>query len=79
MAAHSLDRPTSLVLMPFFFLNTGLKTDFAIGDINVWTLFAISSILCVGGKMAGHGIAARMSGNRGRSRARSDCSFRRRA
>ena len=62
MAAHSLDRPTSLVLMPFFFLNTGLKTDFAIGDINVWTLFAISSILCVGGKMAGHGIAARMSG-----------------
>lgn len=62
MAAHSLDRPTSLVLMPFFFLNTGLKTDFAIGDINVWLLFIISSFLCVVGKMAGHGIAARMSG-----------------
>lgn len=62
MAAHSLDRPTSLVLMPFFFLNTGLKTDFAIGDINVWVLFVVSSFLCVVGKMAGHGIAARMSG-----------------
>jgi Kef-type K+ transport system membrane component KefB len=62
MAAHSLDRPTSLVLMPFFFLNTGLKTDFAISDINVWMLFVASSFLCVVGKMAGHGIAARMSG-----------------
>jgi hypothetical protein len=62
MAAHSLDRPTSLVLMPFFFLNTGLKTDFAISDINVWILFTVSTVLCVVGKMAGHGIAARMSG-----------------
>ena len=77
MAAHSLDRPTSLVLMPFFFLNTGLKTDFAIGDINVWILFVISTILCVVGKMAGHGIAARMSGEPWPFAARSACSFRR--
>lgn len=62
MAAHSLDRPTSLVLMPFFFLNTGLKTDFALSDINVWILFLFSSILCVFGKMIGHGLAARSTG-----------------
>lgn len=62
MAAHSLDRATSLVLMPFFFLNTGLKTDFALSDLNVWILFAFSSFLCVFGKMAGHGIAARSTG-----------------
>ncbi len=62
MAAHSLDRATSLVLMPFFFLNTGLKTDFALSDINVWILFAFSTFLCVFGKMAGHGLAARSTG-----------------
>ncbi len=62
MAAHRLDLATTLVLMPFFFLNTGLNTNFKFSDPNVWILFAISSFLCVFGKMIGHGIAARMSG-----------------
>ncbi|MGE0700337.1 MAG: cation:proton antiporter [Hyphomicrobiaceae bacterium] len=62
MAAHSLDRPTALVLMPFFFLNTGLSTDFAFNDPTVWLLFGISSFLCVFGKIIGHGLAARMAG-----------------
>jgi hypothetical protein len=62
MAAHSLDRPTALVLMPFFFLITGLRTDFAFNDPTVWILFGVSSFLCVFGKVIGHGIAARMSG-----------------
>jgi hypothetical protein len=48
--------------MPFFFLNTGLNTEFSVFDPNVWILFGISSVLCVGGKMVGHGIAARMTG-----------------
>jgi Kef-type K+ transport system membrane component KefB len=62
LAAHSLDRPTSLVLMPFFFLITGLRTDFAFSDPTVWILFGISSVLCVFGKIIGHGIAARLAG-----------------
>ncbi len=62
MAAHSLDRPTSLVLMPFFFLITGLRTDFSFTDPTVWILFGISSFLCVFGKIIGHGIGARMAG-----------------
>jgi Kef-type K+ transport system membrane component KefB len=62
LAAHSLDRPTSLVLMPFFFLITGLRTDFAFNDPTVWLLFGISTVLCVFGKIIGHGLAARMAG-----------------
>ena len=62
MAAHRFDQTAILVLMPFFFLNTGLSTIFDIFDPNVWILFAISSFLCVFGKMIGHGVAARMTG-----------------
>ncbi len=62
MAAHRFDLVATLVLMPFFFLNTGLNTEFNVFDPNVWILFAISSVLCVVGKMVGHGLAARMSG-----------------
>lgn len=62
MAAHRLDQPTSLVLMPFFFLNTGLRTTFDLGDQTVWVLFAVSTVLSVFGKMIGHGLAARLMG-----------------
>jgi Kef-type K+ transport system membrane component KefB len=62
MAAHSLDRATALVLMPFFFLNTGLNTNFSFTDPTVWILFFVSSFLCVFGKMIGHGIGARLAG-----------------
>lgn len=61
-ALHRFDQVTVLVLMPFFFLNTGLNTRFSFGDPNVWILFFVSSVLCVVGKMAGHGLAARMAG-----------------
>ena len=62
MAAHRLDQPTSLVLMPFFFLNTGLRTNFSFADPDIWVLFGVSTTLCVFGKMIGHGLAARMMG-----------------
>ena len=62
MAAHRLDLAATLVLMPFFFLNTGLNTVFSFSDPKVWILFAVSSFLCVFGKMIGHGVAARLSG-----------------
>lgn len=62
MAAHRFDQVATLVLMPFFFLNTGLNTEFNVFDPSVWILFGISTFLCVFGKMIGHGVAARMSG-----------------
>ncbi len=62
MAAHRFDMTATLVLMPFFFLNTGLNTVFSFSDPKVWILFAFSSFLCVFGKMVGHGMAARLSG-----------------
>ena len=62
MAAHRLDMATVLVLMPFFFLNTGLQTEFKFFDPQVWILFVISAVLCVFGKTVGHGAAARMTG-----------------
>lgn len=62
MAAHKLDQPTALVLMPFFFLNTGLRTNFQLADPDIWILFGVSTVLCVFGKMIGHGIAARLAG-----------------
>jgi hypothetical protein len=48
--------------MPFFFLITGLRTDFSFSDPTVWILFGISSFLCVFGKIIGHGVAARVAG-----------------
>lgn len=62
LAAHRIDQTATLVLMPFFFLNTGLNTVFNIFDPTVWILFGISAFLCVFGKMIGHGLAARMMG-----------------
>ncbi len=62
MAAHRLDLATVLILMPFFFLNTGLQTEFKFFDPTVWILFLITATLCVVGKTVGHGMAARMTG-----------------
>ena len=62
MAAHRFDLAATLVLMPFFFLNTGLNTVFSFSDPNMWILFGVSTVLCVFGKMIGHGVAARMTG-----------------
>ncbi|MFM2423583.1 MAG: hypothetical protein RL291_2113 [Pseudomonadota bacterium] len=64
MALHRLDQATTLVLMPFFFLNTGLNTQFSFADINIWLLTIISTFLCFFGKMVGHGVAARMAGEK---------------
>lgn len=59
MAAHRLDQPTSLILMPFFFLNTGLRTRFQFADPDIWILFGVATFMCVVGKTIGHGLAAR--------------------
>ncbi|MGJ4949963.1 cation:proton antiporter domain-containing protein [Bradyrhizobium sp. HKCCYLS20291] len=62
MAAHRLDQPTTLILMPFFFLNTGLRTTFTFNDPDIWILFGVSTLLCIVGKTLGHGLAARAGG-----------------
>ena len=62
IASHRLDQTAMLMLMPFFFLYTGLNTDFSFFDSKVWILFALSMIACVFVKMIGHGVAARLSG-----------------
>lgn len=62
LAAHRLDQTTVLVLMPFFFLFSGLRTNFSFADINIWILFALCTIVSVIGKAGGHALAARFTG-----------------
>jgi len=62
IASHRLDQTAMLMLMPFFFLYLGLNADFSVSDPTVWILFVLSTIVCVFGKMIGHGVAARLSG-----------------
>lgn len=62
LASHRFDQTATLVLMPFFFLNAGLNTNFSLFDPTVWILFVISTFLCVVGKTIVHSIAARASG-----------------
>lgn len=61
-AANKLDQPTQLVLMPFFFLNTGLNTTFVFTDPVVWTLFLVGIVICIGGRIGGTMLSARMVG-----------------
>ncbi|MEJ1157709.1 cation:proton antiporter [Prosthecomicrobium sp. N25] len=61
-AAHKLDQPTQLVLMPFFFLNTGLNTSFNFADPVVWTLFLVGILVCVSGRILGTMAMAKLVG-----------------
>lgn len=62
LAAHRLDQTTVLVLMPFFFLFSGLRTNFSFGDVNIWILFVLATAMSVFAKAGGHALAARMTG-----------------
>ncbi len=57
-----LDTPVTLLLLPFLFLSTGLKTDFSFADPTVWTVVAIALSVCLAGKFVGDGLAAYSSG-----------------
>jgi Kef-type K+ transport system membrane component KefB len=61
-AAHKLDQPTQLVLMPFFFLNTGLNTSFNFADPVVWTLFLVGIAVCISGRLIGTMAMAKLVG-----------------
>jgi Kef-type K+ transport system membrane component KefB len=51
-----------LVIMPVFFLSTGLRTNWSVGGASVFIAAAILLIASVGGKLAGVQIAGRMLG-----------------
>lgn len=62
MAASKLDMPTSMLLLPFFFLDTGLAATISASSTLVWTLFAIGLTICVVGKIVATVVSARLSG-----------------
>lgn len=51
-----------LVLMPVFFLSTGLKTNWAVGGSAVFVAAAVLLVASVGGKLAGVHVAGRILG-----------------
>lgn len=53
-----LDTPVTLLLLPFLFLATGLKTSFSFTDPMVWMIVAAAMVVCVGGKFAGIALPA---------------------
>ncbi len=53
MAQDRFDVPVSLLLLPFFFLATGLKTKFEFGNPEMWYVFAVAMFVCVTGKFFG--------------------------
>ena len=62
LAQDRFDVPVSLLLLPFFFLSTGLKTSFAFGDASMWTIFSVAMVVCITGKFLGISIPAYLSG-----------------
>lgn len=62
MAQDRFDVPVSLLLLPFFFLATGLKTKFEFGNSEMWFVFAIAMVVCISGKFLGVTFPAYLSG-----------------
>lgn len=62
MAQDRFDVPVSLLLLPFFFLATGLKTKFEFGNSEMWFVFAIAMVVCISGKFIGVTVPAYLSG-----------------
>jgi Kef-type K+ transport system membrane component KefB len=60
-----LDTPVTLLLLPFLFLSTGLKTSFSFADPSVWMIVVAAMIVCVGGKFLGVTLPAYLSGESG--------------
>jgi Kef-type K+ transport system membrane component KefB len=55
-----------LVLMPIFFLSTGLRTNWSVGGTAVFIAAGVLLVASVGGKLAGVGVAGKLLGwNRG--------------
>lgn len=59
---RQLEPATVVVLMPFFFLMTGLRTDIAIGGQATLLVFGLSTMVAVAGKVVGTALPARLAG-----------------
>jgi hypothetical protein len=53
---------TIAVLMPFFFMSTGFKTEINLGSPTFLEIFVVTTVLAVIGKMGGTAVAARLVG-----------------
>ena len=62
MAASKLDMPTSMLLLPFFFLDTGLQANITVGQSAIWVIFGTGMIVCVLAKTAATVLFARLAG-----------------
>jgi Kef-type K+ transport system membrane component KefB len=62
MAQDRLDTPVTLLLLPFLFLATGLKTSFSFQDPSVWIVVAVALFVCVSGKFLGVALATYAGG-----------------
>lgn len=62
LSQDRFDAPVTLLLLPFLFLSTGLKTNFSLGDGAVWSVAILAMIGGMGGKFLGIALPARLSG-----------------
>lgn len=62
MCQDRLDTPVTLLLLPFLFLATGLKTNFSFSDPTVWLVALMALVVCITGKFVGIAGTARMYG-----------------
>lgn len=62
MAASKLDMPTSLLLLPFFFLDTGLQANISFANPTLWSTFLLGLAVCVLAKVAATIVFARLCG-----------------
>jgi Kef-type K+ transport system membrane component KefB len=60
--ADALRRHVLMVMMPVFFLSTGLRTRWTVGGPSVFLAAGMLLIAAVGGKLAGTGLAGRILG-----------------
>lgn len=59
---HKLEPFVLVVLLPFFFMMTGLKTEFDVGSLDVWMVFGIFTVLSSIGKFVGTAVPAALTG-----------------
>ncbi|TAN57676.1 cation:proton antiporter [Patescibacteria group bacterium] len=60
---HKLEHSVSIILLPFFFMSTGLQTKFDFGASEIWILFALMTAVSIVGKVAGTAIPEKLSGS----------------
>jgi K+:H+ antiporter len=62
LSQDRFDTPVTLLLLPFLFLSTGLKTNFSLSDGAVWSVAALAMLGGMGGKFVGVALPTRLSG-----------------